>query len=292
MKRVLFIITVMLISIATSAQQITKSFIANDFSGITASNIFDIELTKSGVESVVVIADKEVMQYVEAKVVMGQLNLNLNTYSMPRSLKKDLKSIKVKINMKHELSWLSLSGASTLVSSSSFKPETFKGQVSGASSVSGLDLVCESAKISLSGASNISMKGKINVADYEFSGACTAVINQDVTNLSVECSGASKMDLTGRISKMEAEISGAASVKLRGTGDYMEAEVTGASKLNAIEFIVNDAEIDVSGVSKAIVNVQKSLDAEVSGGSSLEYKGSPTINKASVNSISNIRKIN
>ena len=99
MKRVLFIITVMLISIAASAQQITKSFIANDFSGITASNIFDIELTKSGVESVVVIADKDVMQYVEAKVVMGQLNLNLNTYSMPRSVKKDLKSIKVKINI-------------------------------------------------------------------------------------------------------------------------------------------------------------------------------------------------
>lgn len=292
MKRALFIITVMLISIAASAQQITKSFIANDFSGITASSIFDIELTKSGVESVVVIADKEVMQYVEAKVVMGQLNLDLDTYRMPRSMKKDLKSIKVKINMKRELSWLSLSGASSLSTTSSFKPQTFKGQVSGASTVSGLDIECESAKISLSGASNISLKGKINVAEYEFSGACTAVINQDITNLSVECSGASKMDLTGSIIDMEAEISGATSVKMRGTGDRMDVEVTGASKLNAIEFIVNDADIDASGVSKAVVNVQKSLEAEVSGGSSIEYKGSPTINKASVNSISNIRKIN
>jgi len=292
MKRALFIITVMLISIAASAQQISKSFIANDFSGITASSIFDIELTKSGVESVVVIADKEVMQYVEAKVVMGQLNLNLNTYSMPRSMKKDLKSIKVKINMKRELSWLSLSGASDLVSSSSFKPATFKGQVSGASSVSGLDIECESAKISLSGASDISLKGKVNLAEYEISGACTAIINQDITNLSVECSGASTMNLTGRVINLEAEISGAAGLKLKGTGDNMEVEVTGASKLNAIEFIVNDADIDISGVSKAVVNVQKSLEAEVSGGSSIEYKGSPVINKASVNSISSIRKIN
>lgn len=282
----------MLLSLAASAQQISKSFIANDFSGITASNIFDIELTKSGVESVVVIAEKEVMQYVEVKVVMGQLNLSLNTYSMPRSLKKDLKSIKVKVNMKRELSWLSLSGASSFSSTSSFKPESFKGQVSGASSVSGLDIECENAKISLSGASNLYIKGKVNIAEYEFSGACTAVINQDIENLSVECSGATKMDLTGNITKMEAEVSGATSVKLRGTGDFLEAEVTGASKLNAIEFIVNDAEMEVSGVSKAIVNVQKSLDAEVSGGSSLEYKGSPVINKLSVNSISNIRKIN
>ena len=292
MKRALFIITVMLISIAASAQQISKSFIANDFSGITASSIFDIELTKSGVESVVVIADKEVMQYVEAKVVMGQLNLNLNTYSMPRSMKKDLKSIKVKINMKRELSWLSLSGASDLVSSSSFKPATFKGQVSGASSVSGLDIECESAKISLSGASDISLKGKVNLAEYEISGASTAIINQDITNLSVECSGASTMNITGRVINLEAEISGAAGLKLKGTGDNMEVEVTGASKLNAIEFIVNDADIDISGVSKAVVNVQKSLEAEVSGGSSIEYKGSPVINKASVNSISSIRKIN
>ncbi len=282
----------MLISVAASAQQITKSFIANDFSGITASNVFDIELTKSGVESVVVTTDKDIMQYVEAKVVMGQLNLNLNTYSMPRSMKKELQSIKVKVNMKRELSWLSLSGASSLSSASSFKPESFKGQISGASSVSGLDIECENAKISLSGASNISLKGKVNIAEYEFSGACTAVINQNIEKLSFECSGASKMDLTGRITKMEAEVSGATGVKLRGSGDYMEAEVTGASKLNAIEFIVNDAEMDVSGVSKAILNVQKSLDAEVSGGSTLEYKGSAVINKISVNSISNIRKIN
>ncbi|MDD3033300.1 MAG: DUF2807 domain-containing protein [Bacteroidales bacterium] len=292
MKRALLIITVLLISIASSAQQITKSFIANDFSGITASNLFYIELTKSDVESVVVIADKEVMQYVVAKVVMGQLNLNLDTYRMPRSMKKNIKLIKVKVNMKRELSWLSISGASDLVTSSSFKPVTFKGQISGASSVSGLDIECESAKISLSGASDLSLKGNVNFAEYELSGACTAIINQDITNLSVECSGASTMNLTGRIINLEAEISGAAGLKLKGTGDNMEAEVTGASKLNAIEFVVNDADIDISGVSKAVVNVQKSLEAEVSGGSSIEYKGSPIINKASVNSISSIRKIN
>ncbi len=100
------------------------------------------------------------------------------------------------------------------------------------------------------------------------------------------------MDLTGRITKMEAEVSGATGVKLRGSGDYMEAEVTGASKLMHRIYCKRCGNVDVSGVSKAILNVQKSLDAEVSGGSTLEYKGSAVINKISVNSISNIRKIN
>jgi len=292
MKKTLLILTVMLSYMAASAQPISKSFVANDFSGITATSVFEIELIKHGVESVIVMADREVMPYVEVKVVMGQLNFNLDMNRMPKSLKRNINPIKVKVNMKRELSWLSLSGASRLISKSPFLPESFNGQISGASSASGLDISCKNSRISLSGASDITIKGKAVEAEYEFSGACKAVVIQDIENFSIECSGATKLDFTGRTGRVEAEISGATSVKLRGNADILEAEVSGASKLNAIEFIVNDADIDLSGVSFAVVNVQKNLEAEVSGGSNLEYKGTPIIRKISVNSLSNIKKIN
>jgi len=292
MKKTLLLLTLLYLSVSVSAQSITKSFPVKDIQGITASSIFDIELTKSGVESVVVMADKEAMPFIEAKVVMGQLNLKLNTGGMPRSLRRDIGSIKVKVNMSKELSWLTLSGASRLVAKSEFTPQSFKAQISGASSASGLDVSCNDSKISVSGASNISLTGKVNTADYEFTGACNAVVSQNITNLSVECSGATKLDFTGRVDKMDVEVSGASFVKLRGNGDFMKAEVTGASKMNAIEFILNNLDIEVSGVSHSVVNVQKTMEAEVSGGSSLEYKGSPVINKIEVNSVSNIKKIN
>jgi hypothetical protein len=291
MKKSIFFLIAVLFSVAASAQQITKSFVADDFTGITAASVFDIELIKSPVESVVVTADREVMNYVNIKVVMGQLNLKIDTDKMPRILKKNLKSVKVKINMKNELSWLSLSGACKLTSSSNFTPQNFKGQISGASSICGLEITSESARISISGASSVSMRGKINIADYELSGASNAVINQEISTLSVKCSGASKIDFKGSIASLDLKLSGSSEAKLKGSGEEIRTQISGASKLIAVEFAANEAYITISGVSKAVVNVSKTLEAEISGSSHLEYKGSPVINNVSVNSISNFKKI-
>ena len=61
--------------------------------------------------------------------------------------------------------------------------------------------------------------------------------------------------------------------------------------MEALNYRAEDVEIEVSGVSIGRISVEKQLEAEVSGGSTLEYKGSPVIKKIDVSSISSIKKI-
>jgi hypothetical protein len=79
---------------------------------------------------------------------------------------------------------------------------------------------------------------------------------------------------------------------MTGESVTMDAEVSGASKLDALEFRVSDMNIEVTGVSSAKLFVEKNIEVDISGGSSVEYKGSPVIKKTDISSISSFKKIN
>lgn len=292
MKKLLLVIAVMSLGMAAFAQTITKSFPVSSFQGIVAGGVYDIELTKSSIPSVIILADKEIMPYVEVKVVRGVLNLSLDSDRIPHRLRRDIGSIRAQVSIKEELSWLSLSGATRFSTSAQFSPDTFNAQISGASNAKGLNIVSESVKISVSGASNINIKGKVNEASYELSGATNAVIDQTVNRLVMECSGATKVEYTGKSNSVATECSGATYMKMTGECVTMNAEVSGASKMDALEFRVSDMNIEVTGVSSAKIFVENSIEVEVSGSSSIAYKGSPQIKNIDVNSLSSFKKIN
>ncbi|MFA6334861.1 MAG: DUF2807 domain-containing protein [Bacteroidales bacterium] len=291
-KLLLLVVAVMSFGMAAFAQTITKSFPVTNFQGIIASGVYDIELAKSSVASVIILTDKEIMPYVEVKVVRGNLTLSLDGDKIPHRLRKNMGPIKAKVSMKEELSWLTLSGATKLFTNAQFSPKTFSSQISGASNVTGLNIISEMATISVSGASSFNIKGKVNEANYELSGASKAVIDQDINKLDLENSGATKVEFTGKTNSVSIECSGATYTKMTGESVTMDAEVSGASKLDALEFRVSDMNIEVTGVSSAKLFVEKNIEVDISGGSSVEYKGSPVIKKTDISSISSFKKIN
>jgi hypothetical protein len=291
MKKLIMLIAIMSFGMASFAQTISKSFPVSNFNGIIAGSVFDVELIKSPSESVVVTADKEVMQYIEVKVVRGMLTFAIDTYKMPNKFKRNMDFIKVKVLMKEELNWLSLSGASRLSTKSTFSPKSFKAQISGASKVIGLNIISDTGEVVLSGASSMDIFGKFSEGIYEISGASSAVVNQDIAKFSVETSGASKLNFNGKCDLVEMECSGASYTKFNGECESMSTEVSGASKFDGIDFKVNSLTIEANGVSSANIYVEKSLDVEISGGSSVRYKGSPTIKKTDVRSSSSLKKI-
>ncbi len=290
MRKILATVAVLFIGITIFAQTTTKSFVANAFNGISAGGVYEIELIKAAAESVVVEADKEIMPYVEVKVVKGILTFNLDNVRMPARLKHDMGPIKAKVTMKEELASLTLSGASNFYTASVFSPKNFNVQISGASNAKGLNIVSEVAVIKVSGASTINIRGKANDGSYEFSGASVAIINQDISKLSIEGSGATKLEFTGKVVSADIECSGATYTKLIGECDTMNAEISGASKFDAFGFRVNSMIIEVMGVSSAKVFVEKSIEAEASGGSSIVYKGSPVVKNIDISSVSSFRK--
>jgi len=290
MRKILVTAAILFLGITMFAQTTTKSFVANAFNGISAGGIYEIELIKAAAESVVVEADKEIMPYVEVKVVKGILTFNLDNSRMPARLKHNMGPIRAKVTMKDELAFLALSGASNFYTASVFSPKNFNAQISGASNAKGLNIVSDVAVIKVSGASTINIRGKATDGSYEFSGATVAIINQDIAKLNIEGSGATKLEFTGKAASVDIECSGASYTKLIGECETMSVEISGASKFDAFGFKVDNMSIEVMGVSSAKIFVEKSIEAEVSGGSSILYKGSPTVKNIDISSASSFRK--
>lgn len=75
-------------------------------------------------------------------------------------------------------------------------------------------------------------------------------------------------------------LTGASHADVHGLTDELRAEINGASKLDADDLWVKNMRINVSGASKAEVNVTDSLWAQANGASKIEYKGNPAVQQS------------
>ncbi len=116
------------------------------------------------------------------------------------------------------------------------------------------------AGVEVSGAAAVHVVGELiaHALDVALSGAAMLEGEIQAESLELELSGASNATLTGRV----------ADLTVRGSG----ASLLEAGGLEAVAL-----EIELSGASSATVAVTDTLSASASGGSSLEYSGSPTV---------------
>jgi hypothetical protein len=106
-------------------------------------------------------------------------------------------------------------------------------------------------------------------------------------DLELNLGGASSFTANLRIESLEAELSGACKLTLSGNAEDYEIEMSGACILNAFDLPVADAELSLSGASRAKVNVRDHLEVEASGASNIVVEGDPEIEK----SVSGMSKI-
>jgi hypothetical protein len=107
-----------------------------------------------------------------------------------------------------------------------------------------------------------------------------------VDDVNMMLSGASRVmgDMTA--GNIEFDVSGASTVQLEGSADDMVADVSGASHFNLDDFIVDNADVNISGASSGTVNLTGRLDANVSGVSRLWYIGEPAMGDINVSGTS------
>jgi hypothetical protein len=113
----------------------------------------------------------------------------------------------------------------------------------------------------------------------DFSGASVSKIDDfgDRNDLRLELSGASKATFEGGFNNYTMDISGASVLELNGTTKTIDAEVSGASVINAFTLKADEVYLDVSGASKAKVDVAKLLKVDASGASTVYYRGNPKV---------------
>lgn len=102
-------------------------------------------------------------------------------------------------------------------------------------------------------------------------------------------SGASVCQLHAGYREVNVVLTGASILYMTGLGDQIHGEISGASALNAFDFPVREADVDISGASHGKVTVTDELHAVASGASSLLYRGNPSVT-SSVSGQSSVRE--
>lgn len=109
--------------------------------------------------------------------------------------------------------------------------------------------------------------------------------------LVVELSGASNLQMQDiNVGNIEVELSGASTLTAEGSGNDLVSIVEGASNLDLANFPVDNSDLVVSGASQATVNLDGTLDAVVSGASTVYYIGEPTMGNIDISDSSSINK--
>lgn len=128
--------------------------------------------------------------------------------------------------------------------------------------------------------------------DFELSGASSIQLNNTLKDdsFSLESSGATNFKGTLDVNEVEMDLSGASSARLEGRATKALVDLSGASNLTDYEFEIEDAFIDLSGASTAKITSLKSIKADVSGASSLHYKGNPAKNDVIKSGASSVKK--
>jgi hypothetical protein len=115
--------------------------------------------------------------------------------------------------------------------------------------------------------------------EIDLEGAADATIRgfESDDDLDVELSGASTLRLESSYPWVRVEMSGASEFVMAGEGHTLKAEISGASKLYAFDFTLLEADLRISGASKARVDVDSRLKVKASGASDVRYRGTPSI---------------
>jgi len=251
MKRVLLFLLILGLMPVVAFSQKRESRPVSNFTGIDASSLFEITVTKGNTESLEIEAGDNVLPYVRSEVHDGVLHLFLDeNYQL-----ESIFGLKAFIVMKN-LDNVSLSGACKLTASDTFTSDKFKADCSGIS--------------------NMTVNVNTGQLSVETSGGCNIAINANVTgDAKLNASGISKLWGELKASNVVFTSSGGCSFEFTGSASSFKMDVSGTSTVKAENFTVKNAVIVSSGASQVTVNVTDRLKVNSSGATSVYYKGSP-----------------
>jgi len=96
-------------------------------------------------------------------------------------------------------------------------------------------------------------------------------------NIDVSLSGGSRIYGLTNVKFLEMDLSGGSRSELRGVVDYISVSSSGGSKSRHLDMQARKCNASISGGGSLEISVSDSLEVDCSGGSRVNYKGSPVI---------------
>lgn len=168
---------------------------------------------------------------------------------------------------------LSVSGSGDLIAETKINANDLDLNVSGSGSLR----------------AEVNAKGDVE-ADVSGSGRIEAKVR--CRNLSSSISGSGKVEIDTEVaSKTRIGISGSGRFIARGSTNEIRTSISGSGKILAADLVAEICEVRISGSGDIEINVQKELDATISGSGSVTYKGNPNKVNSHSSGIGKVRKI-
>jgi len=229
----------------------TRQYDFTEFTHVDIGGAFDYEIQQADTYSISITADCNLFDDIRVTKVGQTLDIGIEFPGATWTIFNFDPRLQAVITMP-QLQGLDSSGAT-------------RGTVTGFRSDENLD-------VTASGASTVELV-KISVGDVTF-----------------DVSGASEVTGDIEATNMELEVSGASTVQLKGLADSLAIDGSGASNLELADLKVDNADVILSGVSDATISLNGSLDAELSGASTLEYIGEPILGTMDITGVSTLKK--
>lgn len=232
MRKVLFLLTLLIAGTAINAQQINDPNVqvreVTNFNAISVSHSFDVYLSQGKEEGVAVsAANTKDRDMITVEVKDGVLYIGLDKGWKWNTGNKKLKAY---ISFK-QIGKLSISGACDVFISGILKADDLSIHQSGASDLKG-ELDVTKLSIDLSGASDMTVTGKASQLSVEASGASDFKGYGLVTDVcDAHASGASDIRITVN-KELSAQASGASDVKYKGNGVVKDLKSSGSSSVS------------------------------------------------------------
>lgn len=126
----------------------------------------------------------------------------------------------------------------------------------------------------------------------DVSGACDVFFEEGLSaeELVVNLSGAS--DMKGKINakKLVVDLNGASDATISGNAADLKVEASGASDFKGFDLVANYCDAKASGASSVNITVNKELNANASGASSVRFKGEGLIRDIKTSGASNVSR--
>ena len=117
-----------------------------------------------------------------------------------------------------------------------------------------------------------------------------SVLKGDDIEIDINGSGNGNLhlDMTGEV---EMNIAGTSNYILRGNANSLDVEVEGTANVDARNLSVVDAEVEISGVGKVLVDVSNELNAEISGAGKIFYVKEPAVVKKEISGLGKVSSV-
>lgn len=146
--------------------------------------------------------------------------------------------------------------------------------------------------LTVSGASTAAADGFASTGDFRLDvlGASRVQVDIEAGKTTAEISGASRLAGSLQAQDLLLDVSGASQCELTGNAGDTELDISGASRVNLLQLEVQNVDADISGASRVTVNMNGTLNVDLSGASHLQYTGDVDLGMVNISGASTMNR--